>query len=59
MPKKHITLHEWLEAAQLLKDSERILKWRSFYLQTLHPLDIEAVRLIKENAHLFYQVTLN
>ena len=53
---KHITLEEWLEAAQLLRDGERIIKWRSFYLETLHPLDIQAVRMIQQNAHLFYQV---
>ena len=41
---------------KLLRDAQRIVKWRSFYLKTLHPLDVEAVKLIKENTHLYYQV---
>jgi len=52
---KHVSMHEWLEAAQLLRDAQRIVKWRSFYLKTLHPLDVEAVKLIKDNTHLYYQ----
>ena len=42
---------------KLLRDAQRIVKWRSFYLKTLHPLDVEAVKLIKENTHLYYQVS--
>ena len=42
--------------SKLLRDAQRIVKWRSFYLKTLHPLDVEAVKLIKENTHLYYQV---
>ena len=43
--------------SKLLRDAQRIVKWRSFYLKTLHPLDVEAVKLIKENTHLYYQVS--
>ena len=56
---KHISLEEWLEAAQLLRDGARIIKWRSFYLQTLHPLDIQAVKMIQANVHLFHQVRVS
>ena len=49
-------LKKFSKVEKLLRDAQRIVKWRSFYLKTLHPLDVEAVKLIKENTHLYYQV---
>ena len=32
-----------------------IRQWRKFHLDVLHPLDLAAVRLIKDNSHLYHQ----
>ena len=56
---EHVSLHDWLAAAEKFQDARRIHKWRSFYIKTLHPLDAEAVALIKNNAHLFHNVRYN
>jgi len=48
-------LRAWLKEAQDTKNAEMIRQWRKFHLEVLHPLDLEAVRLIKENSHLFHQ----
>ena len=55
-PKMNRIINKFWMLKKLLRDAQRIVKWRSFYLKTLHPLDVEAVKLIKENTHLYYQV---
>ena len=55
-PREFFEQKNFLKVEKLLRDAQRIVKWRSFYLKTLHPLDVEAVKLIKENTHLYYQV---
>jgi hypothetical protein len=51
-------LKEFLTVAQDTKDAIMIRRWRQFHLTTLHPLDLEAVRIIKENCHLFHKLSV-
>ena len=48
-------LKDWLKEAQDTKNADMIRQWRKFHLDVLHPLDLAAVRLIKDNSHLYHQ----
>ena len=48
-------LKDWLKEAQDTKNAAMIRQWRKFHLDVLHPLDLAAVRLIKDNSHLYHQ----
>jgi len=48
-------LHQWLRKAEEMKNKEAIISWRKFHVSTLHPLDLEAVKLIKNNSHLIHK----